>query len=61
MILFVRSILGAALAVMLMRIFHPNAHIIYTILLGVFLIGIAYFSNYKKSISKKKTSLKNGE
>ncbi len=54
MVLFVRAILGAALAVMLMRIFHPNAHIIYTILLGFFLIGTAYFLKYKKKHPQKK-------
>ncbi len=54
MVLLIRAILGAALAVMLMRIFHPNAHIIYTILLGFFLIGTAYFLKYKKKTPAEK-------
>lgn len=45
-----RAILGAAFAVILMRVFYPRSPISYTMALWVFLVGMAYLLKYFRSI-----------
>ncbi|MFO7963306.1 MAG: hypothetical protein R6U50_05235 [Desulfobacterales bacterium] len=39
-----RAILGAVFAVILIRIFYPQAHVMYTAGLTVILVGLAYLA-----------------
>lgn len=41
-IFIMRAVLGAAFSVLMMRMFYPDAHIIYTAGLGIFMVGVAY-------------------
>lgn len=41
-----RAVLGAAFAVILVRMFHPRAGLAQTAGLGIFLTGMAYVSEY---------------
>lgn len=48
-IFVLRTILGAAFAVILMRVFYPRSPIVYTMILWVFLVGMAYLLEYFRS------------
>lgn len=45
-IFIIRFILGAGFAVVIGRFFFPDANLIYIVGLGVFLVGMAYVSEY---------------
>ena len=42
----IRAILGAVFAVVISRLFYPNANLIHVAGLGVILVGLAYFAQY---------------
>ncbi len=52
-IFIIRAILGAGFAVILSRMFYPDANIVYVIGLGCILVGLAYFAEYLRN--RKKT------
>ncbi len=45
-IFLIRAVLGVVFAVMLSRFFYPDASLFYVVGLGVFLVGMAYLSEY---------------
>jgi len=45
-IFILRAILGAAFAVILVRVFYPHARMFYTVGLWGFLVGMAYVFEY---------------
>ena len=45
-IFILRVVLGAAFAVILIRMFYPQTQMIYTVGLGGFLVGMAYVFEY---------------
>ena len=45
-IFIIRAILGAGFAVVLSRMFYPDANLFYVAGLGVILVGLAYFAEY---------------
>jgi hypothetical protein len=49
----IRAILGAVFAVILSRMFYPDANIIYVAGLGIILVGLAYFAEYLRHRKKK--------
>ncbi len=51
-IFIIRAILGAGFAVILSRMFYPDANIIYVAGLGVILVGLAYFAEYLRNRKK---------
>jgi hypothetical protein len=51
-IFFIRAIVGAVFAVLLVRMFYPDKAIVYSVALAVFIIGMAYFFEY---VRKNKT------
>ena len=50
-IFVIRAILGALLAMVMMRFFYPGANLVYTGALGIFLVFMAYMT---ESFRKKK-------
>lgn len=53
-IFIVRAFLGAAMALLLFRMFYPDKNPIYAGMLAVFLVGVAYFREYLYNRSLKK-------
>jgi len=53
-IFVIRAILGAMFAVILSRMFYPEANIIYVAGLGIILVGLAYFAEYLRHRKKNK-------
>jgi hypothetical protein len=50
-----RAILGAVFAVVLSRLFYPDANLYYVAGLGIILVGLAYFAEYlrkRKNLKK---------
>ena len=58
-IFIIRAILGAVFAVILSRMFYPEANLIYVAGLGVILVGLAYFAEYLRN--RKKQQPKRGQ
>jgi len=54
-IFLVRAVLGAVFAVMLSRFFYPDASLVYVAGLGMFLVGMAYLSEYIRIRKKNNT------
>ena len=52
LIFVVRAILSAFFAVLLTRFFYPDAHWVFTVGLGIFLLGMAHVTEY---LRKRKT------
>ena len=52
-IFIIRAILGAGFAVILGRMFYPEANSIYVAGLGVILVGLAYFAEYLRNRKKQ--------
>ena len=52
-IFVVRAILGGLIAMLMMRFFYPGASLIYTGLLGVFLVFMAYMTEHFRTRYKK--------
>ncbi|BBO81201.1 hypothetical protein [Desulfosarcina ovata] len=52
-IFIIRAILGAVFAVVLSRLFYPDANLIYVAGLGVILVGLAYFAEYLRNKKKQ--------
>lgn len=52
-VFIIRAILGAGFAVILSRMFYPDANLMYVAGLGVILVGLAYFAEYLRN--RKKT------
>jgi len=52
-IFIIRAILGALFAMVMMRFFYPDAHMIYTAALGIFLVFMAYMTEYFRGRNKK--------
>ena len=52
-IFVIRAILGAAIAVLLSRMFYPDAQIAYVVGLGIILVGLAYFAEYLRHRKKR--------
>jgi hypothetical protein len=48
-IFIIRAVLGAGFAVILSRMFYPEARILYVIGLGIILVGLAYFAEYLRN------------
>lgn len=49
----IRAILGAVFAVLLSRLFYPDANVIYVAGLGIILVGLAYFAEYLRNRRKR--------
>lgn len=45
----IRAILGAVFAVLLSRMFYPDANLAYVAGLGIILVGLAYFAEYLRN------------
>jgi len=45
-IIILRAVVGAGIAVLMMRMFYPQAPLAYTGLLWIFLVGMAYLMEY---------------
>ena len=52
-VFILRAVLGAGFAVILARIFYPEANIIYVAGLGIILVGLAYFAEYLRNRKKQ--------
>ena len=52
-VFIIRAILGAGFAVILARMFYPDANLVYAAGLAVILVGLAYFAEYLRN--RKKT------
>ena len=52
-IFVIRAILGAAIAVVISRMFYPEAEIRYVVGLGIILVGLAYFAEYLRNRKKR--------
>ena len=52
-IFVIRAILGAVFAVILSRMFYPEANPIYVAGLGIILVGLAYFAEYLRNRKKR--------
>jgi hypothetical protein len=52
-VFIIRAILGAVFAVILSRLFYPQANIVYVAGLGVILVGLAYFAEYLRNRKKQ--------
>ncbi|MCJ7829901.1 MAG: hypothetical protein MUP74_00805 [Desulfobacterales bacterium] len=48
-----RAVLGGAFAVIISRFFYPRANIVYVMGLGVFLVGMAYLTEYWRGRKSK--------
>ena len=55
-IFVLRAILGVVFAVVLMRMFHPEFHIVYVAGFAIVLVGLAYLLEYwrRRKMEKKK-------
>ena len=53
-VFLIRAFLGAALAVILMRFFYPGANPVIVAGLGIFMVGMAYMTEYFRSRKPKK-------
>ncbi|MEW6673956.1 MAG: hypothetical protein AB1427_19870 [Thermodesulfobacteriota bacterium] len=53
-VFLVRAVLGAALAVILMRFFYPGANPALVAGLGIFMVGMAYMTEYFRNRKNKK-------
>jgi len=42
----IRAILGAIFAVIMMRFFYPGANLAYAVILGIFLVAMAYLIEF---------------
>jgi hypothetical protein len=51
-VFIIRAILGAGFAVILSRMFYPEAKILYVVGLGIILVGLAYFAEYIRNRRK---------
>jgi len=51
-IFVIRAVFGAVFAVLLSRVFYPAANLVYVIALGIFLVGMAYVSEYFRNRKK---------
>ncbi len=51
-VFIIRAILGAGFAVLLSRMFYPDANLVYVAGLGVILVGLAYFAEYLRNRKK---------
>ena len=51
-VFIIRAVLGAVFAVILSRMFYPEANIAYVAGLGIILIGLAYFAEYLRNRRK---------
>jgi len=45
-VFILRAVFGAVFAVVLTRIFYPKTNFVYVVGLGVFLVGMAYLTEY---------------
>jgi len=52
-IFFIRAIVGAGFAVLLTRIFHPEANFAWVVGLGILLVGMSYVTTYLRNRKKK--------
>lgn len=52
-VFIIRAILGAFFAVILSRMFYPDANLAYLIGLGIILVGLAYFAEYLRNRKKR--------
>jgi len=52
-IFIIRAILGAAIAVVISRMFYPDAATHYVVGLGIILVGLAYFAEYLRNRKKR--------
>ncbi|MFO7714643.1 hypothetical protein [Desulfosarcina sp.] len=52
-VFIIRAVLGAGFAVILSRLFYPEANTIYVVGLGVILVGLAYFAEYLRNRKKQ--------
>ena len=52
-IFLIRAVLGAALAVILMRFFFPGANPVLVAGLGIFMVGMAYVTEYFRNRKPK--------
>jgi hypothetical protein len=52
-IFLIRAVVGAALAVILMRFFFPGANPVLTAGLGIFMVGMAYVTEYFRNRKPK--------
>jgi hypothetical protein len=50
----IRALLGAGFAVILSRMFYPEANVIYVAGLGLILVGLAYFAEYLRNRRREK-------
>ena len=48
-VFIIRAILGAVFAVILSRMFYPEANLVYVAGLGIILVGLAYFAEYLRN------------
>ena len=48
-----RAILGAVFAVVIARMFYPNANLFYVAGLAIILVGLAYFAEYLRKRRSK--------
>ncbi len=53
-IMLIRFFVGAGVAVLLLRMFYPDASPVYAVLLAAFLVGAAYLREYLYDRAKKK-------
>lgn len=52
-IFLIRIVLGAFFAIFMMRFFYPDANLVYTGALGIFLVGMAYVLENIRKRDKK--------
>ncbi|MDF1593905.1 MAG: hypothetical protein P1P89_20540 [Desulfobacterales bacterium] len=52
-IFLIRAVLGAALALILMRFFYPAANPVFVAGLGIFMVGMAYVTEYFRNRKPK--------
>ena len=52
-VFIIRSVLGVVFAVILSRVFYPDADIVYVVGLGIILVGLAYFVEYLRNRRKQ--------
>jgi hypothetical protein len=53
-VFIIRALLGAGFAVILSRMFYPEANVIYVAGLGLILVGLAYFAEYLRNRRREK-------
>ncbi len=51
----IRVILGAVFAVVISRVFYPEANLYYVAGLGIILVGLAYFAEYLRNRRRDRT------